>query len=91
MTYAEQTKASGTRDEEHMIYEMMNVSQYEDGSVLECQLMSTYTAVQIASGMIIRCAASPKTTQQVNKDLVRNAKAAMKHSKTQNLAPKVNW
>jgi hypothetical protein len=91
MTYAERSKARQSRDEDHMIYEVMNVSQYEDGSVLECQMMSTYTAAQIASGMIVRCAASSQTTKQVNKDLVRNAKAAIKNGKTKNLAPRVNW
>jgi len=91
MTYAEQSKASEKRGDEHMIYEMMNVSQYEDGSVLECQMMSTYTAAQIASGIVVRCAASPQTTKLVNKDLVRNAKAAIKHGKTKNRAPLVNW
>jgi hypothetical protein len=91
VTYAEQSKANESRDEAHMIYEVMNVSQYEDGSVLECQFMSTYTAAQIVSGIIVRCAASPQTTKQVTKDLVRNAKAAIKNGKTKNLAPIVNW
>jgi len=85
MTYAEQSKANESRDEEHMIYEVMNVSQYEDGSALECQMMSTYTTAQIVSGMNVRCAASPQTPKLVNKDLVRKAKAAIKHEKLKTL------
>lgn len=92
MTYAEQSAASGKRDDEHMIYETMNISQYEDGSVLECITMTTYTAKEAASRLkSIRYDGSPATLKNVVKDLRRNAKAALKHGKTRNLAPFVDW
>jgi hypothetical protein len=88
MTYAEQTVKTGERDDKHMIYEMMNISQYEDGSVLECIDMNTYTAQQIASGTQVKYngAGSPRT---INADLKRNALAALKHGTTNNRAPRV--
>jgi hypothetical protein len=88
-TYAERTAASGERDDEHMIYEMGPTSQYEDGSVLICTTMTTYTPQQAAAGIDV-----PKfgvSGKRISKDLQRNAKAAIEHGKTNNLAPFVNW
>jgi hypothetical protein len=94
MTYAEQSAASGKRDDEHMIYEMFHLSQYSDGSVLNCRTMKTWTAYEIANGV-------PKpggrdeqkmmtdaTKQAVWQDLKRNAKAALKNGTTKNIGPR---
>lgn len=89
MTYAERSAATRTRDDEHMIYEMGSVSQYEDGSVLDCMTMATYTAEQVVTGIAVRFETAfifnrPKLYL---KDLRRNAKAALKKGTTGNLAP----
>jgi len=90
MTYAEAATVNG-RDDERMIYEMMNISQYEDGSVLDCLTMTTYTAAQAASAVTIAYAGDRALANRVRKDLKRNARAAIKNVKTENLAPFVNW
>jgi hypothetical protein len=89
MTYAEQTAATGQRDDVHMIYEMGPTSQYEDGSVLICTTMTTYTREQVVAG--IEVPAFGGSAKRISKDLQRNAQAAIQHGKTKNLAPFVNW
>ena len=93
MTYAEQTVATRERDDDHMIYEMGSISQYEDGSVLDCVQMKSYTAEQVATGINVafQPAAIFRCPNRYLKDLKRNAKAALKNGKTENLAPFVNW
>ncbi len=89
MTYAEQTAATGVRDDLHMIYEMGPTSQYEDGSVLNCLTMTTFTREEVAAGIDV-----PQfgvSAKRISKDLQRNARAALKHGKTNNLAPFVEW
>jgi hypothetical protein len=88
-TYAEQTAATGKRDDEHMIYEMGPTSQYEDGSVLICTTMRTYTREEAAAGIEVRPFGG--SAKKISEDLQRNAKAAIKHGKTKNLAQFVNW
>jgi len=90
MTYAEAAAVNG-RDEEHMIYEMMNISQYEDGSVLDCLTMTTYTSAQAVSDTAIAYAGDQRLGNRVRKDLRRNARSAIKNGKTENRAPFVNW
>ena len=89
MTYAEQTAAAGERDDLHMIYEMGPTSQYEDGSVLNCLTMTTYTPEEVAAG--IEVPPFGVSARRISKDLQRNAHAALKHGKTNNLAPFVQW
>jgi hypothetical protein len=89
MTYAEQTAAAGERDDLHMIYEMGPTSQYEDGSVLNCLTMTTYTPEEVAAG--IEVPAFGVSAKRIRKDLQRNARAAIKNGKTENRAPFVNW
>jgi hypothetical protein len=88
-TYAEQTAASGQRDDVHMIYEIEPTSQYEDGSVLICTTMTTFTPEEAAAG--IEVPPFGGSAKKITKDLQRNAKAAIKRGKTKNLAPLVNW
>jgi hypothetical protein len=94
MTYAERTKQTEQRDDEHMIYEMGSLSQYEDGSVLQCTTMQTFTAQEVlATGVPLQpepSAIFPHPALYL-KDLKRNAKAAIKDGKTENRAPLVNW
>jgi hypothetical protein len=73
MTYAESTKMNG-RDEEHLTYEHLNFSQYEDGSVLDCLRMKTYTAKQIVD----RTFAFSNVTEDVIADLQRRATTALR-------------
>jgi hypothetical protein len=89
MTYAEHTAATGQRDDVHMIYEMGPTSQYEDGSVLICTTMKTYTREEAAAG--IEVPAFGGSAKRITKDLQRNAKAAIKHGKTENRAPFGKW
>jgi hypothetical protein len=89
MTYAEQTAATGQRDDVHMIYEMGPTSQYEDGSVLICTTMTTYTREEVAAG--IEVPEFGDSAKRISKDLQRNARGAIKNGKTNNLAPFVNW
>lgn len=89
MTYAEQTKATRARDDEHMIYEMGEWSQYEDGSVLHCRLMTTFVASQVASPHFTRELTAVGIPAWLLKDLRRNAKAALKNGTTTNLAPRI--
>lgn len=84
MTYAEQSVVNG-RDDDHMIYEMFHVSQYEDGSVLDCARMESYTAQQVVNGTADRIYPS----KVIIDDLKRNARAAIKKGQTNNLAPRV--
>src|SRR5277367_2035094 len=100
MTFAERTWQAGKRDDEHMIYEMYQFSQYSDGSVLDCAAGVTYTAAEIVGGALIvdfpkrkgsdyvRPPQSPvlSLAKQINADLLRNAKAALKNGTTTNLA-----
>ena len=51
MTYAE-VSIQGGRDDEQMIYEEYNLSQYMDGSVLNCLTMTTYTAQDVIDGAV---------------------------------------
>jgi hypothetical protein len=94
MTYAERTQQTERRDDEHMIYEMGSVSQYEDGSVLQCTTMQTFTAKEVLA-MSIPLQPEPSAIFQRPAlylgDLKRNAKAAIKNGKTENRAPLVNW
>jgi hypothetical protein len=48
-TYAQQSILIG-RDDGHIVYEEQNISQYEDGSVLDCVRMGAYTAEQVIAG-----------------------------------------
>jgi hypothetical protein len=95
MTYAERSAATRTRDDEHMIYEMGSVSQYADGSVLDCLTMTTYSAEQVVAGITLRTlrfepAFIFNRPSLYLKDLRRNAKAALKNGTTRNLAPFVS-
>ena len=93
MTFAERSASTRTRDDEHMIYEMGSISQYEDGSVLDCTTMTTYTPDEVVAGISIY----PEPAVIFNrpklylKDMRRNALAAIKHGKTKNLAPLLYW
>lgn len=87
MTYAEHSAATQTRDDEHMIYEMYNYSQYEDGSVLNCVGMETLTAQEVADFPEGR--GWTPLLKTIWRDMRRNAKAALKHGATRNLAPRV--
>jgi hypothetical protein len=94
MTYAEQSKASQQRDDEHMIYEMLHMSHYSDGSVLDCKTMTALTAQQIVGMGVPDCdkwggTAEQRKFQDIFNDLRRNAKAALKNGTTRNLAPRV--
>jgi hypothetical protein len=91
MTYAERSAATRTRDDQHMSYEMGSISQYEDGSVLDCVTMMAHTAAEVVAGINVRFEPGfifnrPKLYL---KDLQRNAKAALKNGTTRNLAPRV--
>jgi hypothetical protein len=88
-TYAEQTAATGERDDLHMIYEMGPTSQYEDGSVLICTTMTTYTPQEAAAGIDVPPFGG--SAKRISKDLQRNARAAIKHGKTEDRAPLVEW
>jgi hypothetical protein len=94
MTYAKRTKQTEQRDDEHMIYEMGSISQYEDGSVLQCTTMQTFTAQEVLT-MSTPLQPEPSGIFQrpalYLKDLKRNAEAAIKNGKTENRAPFVNW
>jgi hypothetical protein len=98
MTYAERSAAAQTRDDEHMIYEMYQFSQYEDGSVFDCVKSRTYTAEELlrADVEVGYCQAKyhpsmRRRLQAISGDLRRNAKAALKNGKTENRTPFVNW
>ena len=76
-TYATQAILSG-RDDDHIIYEEQNISQYEDGSVLDCVQMEAYTAEQVIAGQVFTPVIpySPKYVKDLNRDLFRNARKA---------------
>lgn len=71
MTYAESAKMNG-RDDDNLTYEHLNISQYRDGSVLDCLSMTTYTAKEVVN---------PKTpiaaAEDVVADLRRHANTAL--------------
>jgi hypothetical protein len=78
MTYAE-ASIHGGRDDDHMIYEEYNISQYTDGSVLNCLTMTTYTAQDVIDGTVSMAGLPPlgdKHQKAVAADLRRNAKKA---------------
>jgi hypothetical protein len=93
MTYAERSAATRIRDDEHMIYEMGSISQYEDGSVLDCVAMTTYTAEEVVTGVAVHFepAILFNRPNLYLKDLRRNAKAAVRKGTTENFAPLVKW
>lgn len=78
MTYAE-ASIHGGRDDDHMIYEEYSISQYTDGSVLNCLTMTTYAAQDVIDGTV-NMAGLPllgdKYQKAVAADLRRNAKKA---------------
>jgi hypothetical protein len=95
ITYAEMAKKYGSRD--MMIYEMYNLSQYADGSVLNAMPTTinpwrTLTAQEVVDGKAViqadRNSAAVKTAKDITADLLRNAKAALKNGSTTNLAPR---
>jgi hypothetical protein len=98
-TFAEQTKDSGVRDDERMIYEMMHISQYSDGSVLDAEFLKTFTAQQVAESATVIVLGDGdysgyhpenlKLGKLIAGDIKRNAKAAIKNGTTTNLAPRV--
>ena len=77
-TYATQAILSG-RDDDHIIYEEQNISQYEDGSVLDCVQMKAYTAEQVIAGRVFApvISYSTKYVRDLNRDLLCNAKKAV--------------
>jgi hypothetical protein len=89
-TFAQISKDTGVRDDEHMIYEMLYFSQYEDGSVLNCRDSKypvTYGPEEVAVGDFH--VDVELSRWGVKHDLIRNAKAAVKNGTTKNLAPRV--
>jgi hypothetical protein len=76
MTYAE-ASIHGGRDDDHMIYEEYNISQYTDGSVANCLTLTTYTAQEVIDGTM-NLAGLPQCADEYQKrvaaDLRRNAK-----------------
>ena len=52
---------------------------------------ATYTAAQAASDITIAYAGNARLGNRVRRDVKRNALAAIKNGKTENLAPFVNW
>jgi hypothetical protein len=91
MTYAEQTATSGQRDDEHMTYEMYQFSQYSDGSVLDCQTMITYSAVEVVNRLpelFLRAflsehvrRADSKLVKAILGGLIRNASVGKRYGK----------
>lgn len=80
MTYAEASIHSG-RDDHHMIYEEYSISQYTDGSVLNCLTMTTYTAQGVIDGAVSLAGLPPlgdMYQKAVAADLRRNAKKAIR-------------
>ncbi len=77
-TYATQAILSG-RDDDHIIYEEQNISQYKDGSVLDCVQMKAYSAEEVIAGQKFTPVMSygPKYLKDLNRDLFRNAKKAV--------------
>lgn len=78
MTHAEASIHAG-RDDDHMIYEEYNISQYADGSVLNCLTMTTYTAQDVIDGGVSMAGLPPfgeKYLKSVAADLRRNAMKA---------------
>ena len=87
------------------IYEMFNISQYCDGSVLNCLTGRTYTARQVIDahkagqpeynmmdgvlGFPDEPKGMTKLVRDIFNDIRRNAKAALKNGGTRNLAPRV--
>lgn len=78
MTYAE-ASIHGGRDDNHMIYEEYNISQYTDGSVLNCLTMTAYTAQEVIDGKMNLAGLPPlggKYQKAVAADLRKNAMTA---------------
>ena len=78
MTYAE-ASIRGGRNDDHMIYEEYNISQYTDGSVLNFLTVTTYTAQDVVDGVSNMAGLPPfgeKYLKSVAADLRRNAKKA---------------
>lgn len=78
MTYAEASIIGG-RDDDHMIYEEYNISQYTDGSVLNCLTMNTYTGQEVVDRKINLAGLPPfgsKYEKAVTAELRRNAERA---------------
>lgn len=104
LTCAEMAKELEIRLDEHMIYEMYHVSQYRDGSVLDCLRMRTFTAEELTTNALTSMVAVfgdqepaasvepsiAKLGREVAKDIRRNAMAAVKNGTTTNLAPRVS-
>lgn len=81
MTYAEASIAAinAGRDDDHMIYEEYNISQYTDGSVLNSLTMTAYTAQEVVDGRVNLAGLPPfggKYQKAVAADLRQNAKKA---------------
>lgn len=78
MTHAE-ASIHGGRDDAHMIYEEYNISQYTDGSVLNCLTMTTSSAQEVIEERVNLSGLPPfggKYLKSVAADLRRNAKTA---------------
>jgi hypothetical protein len=94
-TMAEQAAETGTRD--HLICEMYQWAQFEDGSVLNSLLTdinptATFTAQEVVDGLFVIYSDNPhceKLGKIIMGDMLRNAKAAIKNGTTKNLAPRV--
>jgi hypothetical protein len=94
-TMAETAAETGTRD--GIIYEMLQWAQFEDGSVFNSLRTTinptpTFTAQEIVDGLFVIHSDNPdgeKLGNIVMKDVIRNAKAALKDGTTKNLAPRV--
>lgn len=83
MTFAEASIHRG-RDDDHMIYEEYNISQYIDGSVLNCLTMTAYTAHEVVDGAVNLAGLPPfgdKYQKSVAADLRKNAKKANSKSR----------
>jgi hypothetical protein len=92
---AEQAAETGTRD--HLIYEMYQWAQFEDGSVFnslrtDINPTATFTAQEVVDGLFQIKSDNPtckKLGKIIMRDMLRNAKAAIKNGTTKNLAPRV--
>jgi hypothetical protein len=81
-----ETAAVNGRDEANMIYEMYQISQYADGSVLNCLLtdinpQATFTAQEVVDGKFVINADNPlgaKLAKTIMRDVKRNAEKALK-------------
>ena len=93
-TMAEQAAETGTRD--HLICEMYQWAQFEDGSVFnslrtDINPTATFTAQEVVDGLFVIHSDTPhceKLGKIIMRDMLRNAKAAIKNGTTKNLAPR---